>query len=319
MKYNLEELGFILYNNRSVSGVVKNFIPNDIDPIKLIKIEEVLEYYKDIFHNQKEVEINIREFDTQSDDIKIFPKDIENLKQKVLDAHHNLSGIELDYLSQRNISQEIIDEYKLGGLSNIKEYQDLITLNATCHPVLKNIIVDGNEGGGIIIPLFKNQRLINCAIRKISDMGKLKYSLACPDLDVWGLDDIQDQVVYLTEGLFDMMALRSLGLKSVSVSSAMWSGIQLYKLLDRKPKYIVIFCDNDNVGLKTGFILHKFFNVIGIRNKTIISKYHKDPAEHIFENKLGMDDFEDINITLDMINLKQDNFNFINYLKNRKF
>ena len=49
----MEELGFILYNNRSVNGVVKNFIPNNIDPIKLIKIENVLEHFKNIFKNEK--------------------------------------------------------------------------------------------------------------------------------------------------------------------------------------------------------------------------------------------------------------------------
>lgn len=53
MRYSMEELGFILYNNRSVNGVVKNFIPNNIDPIKLIKIENVLEHFKNIFKNEK--------------------------------------------------------------------------------------------------------------------------------------------------------------------------------------------------------------------------------------------------------------------------
>ncbi len=33
--YTIEELSFILYNNRSVNGVVKNFIPKDINPFKL--------------------------------------------------------------------------------------------------------------------------------------------------------------------------------------------------------------------------------------------------------------------------------------------
>ena len=40
MKYTKEELGFILYNNRSVNGVVSNFIPK-INPIKLIRIEKL--------------------------------------------------------------------------------------------------------------------------------------------------------------------------------------------------------------------------------------------------------------------------------------
>lgn len=204
-------------------------------------------------------------------------------------------------------------------MSLITDYKDLEILNATCHPVLKPILEDGLEDGGIIIPLFRDDLLINCAIRKLSDIGKLKYSLACPDIDVWGLDDIEGEEVWITEGLFDMMALRSIGLKSVSVSSAMWSGIQLYKLLEKKPKSIIIFCDNDNVGLKTGLILHKFFNINGIYNKTVISSGSKDASEHVFQNKLGLDDIKDIRITMDMIDNLEDNYNFIKYLKNRKF
>ena len=41
--YTKEELGFILYNNRSVNGSVNNFIPNTINPFKLIKIEKEFE------------------------------------------------------------------------------------------------------------------------------------------------------------------------------------------------------------------------------------------------------------------------------------
>jgi len=317
--YTIEELSFILYNNRSVNGVVKNFIPTNIDAFKLNDIENKLDHYKKIFNSQKFVEINRDEVDENCEDINVTPIAIQNLTNVVKSSHLNLSGTELEYLLNRGIKQNIIDQWYIGGLSSITDYKDLEVLNATCHPVLKPILEDGIEGGGIIIPLFKNDKLINCAIRKLSDIGKLKYSLSCPDIDVWGLDDISGEEVWITEGLFDMMALRSIGLKSASVSSAMWSGIQLYKLLEKKPKSIVIFCDNDNVGLKTGLILHKFFNVSGIHNKTVISNHSKDASEHIFQNGLGLNDIADIRITMNMIDNLEDNFNFIKYLKNRKF
>jgi 5S rRNA maturation endonuclease (ribonuclease M5) len=317
--YTIEELSFILYNNRSVNGVVKNFIPKDINPFKLNDIENKLDHYKKIYNDQKFVEINRNEIDETCEDIHVTPITIQNLTNMVKLSHLNLCGKELEYLLNRGITQDIISQWFIGGMSLITDYKDLEILNATCHPVLKPILEDGLEDGGIIIPLFRDDLLINCAIRKLSDIGKLKYSLACPDIDVWGLDDIEGEEVWITEGLFDMMALRSIGLKSVSVSSAMWSGIQLYKLLEKKPKSIIIFCDNDNVGLKTGLILHKFFNINGIYNKTVISSGSKDASEHVFQNKLGLDDIKDIRITMDMIDNLEDNYNFIKYLKNRKF
>lgn len=315
--YSIEELSFIAYNNRSMDGVVKNFIPHDIDIEKLLKIESILSHLRKVFYEQKFIEIERSDLNENANDIIIYPQDIKNLKEKILNSR--LNNIELNYLVNRGIKKDTIEKWNLSGLSSISDYQDLIILNATCHPVLNKIIEDGVEGGGIIIPLFKNGELINCAIRKISDIGKLKYSLACPDIDVWGIEDIENEEIYITEGLFDMMALRSIGFKSASVSSAMWSGIQLYKLIQNNPKFINIFCDNDSVGLKTGFILHKFFNIIGINNKTIVSEKFKDASEHIFQNKMNMDTIVDININLSMIDESTNDFNLGSYLKNRKF
>ena len=40
--YTQEELGFILYNNRSVKNVVSNFLPK-LNPFKLFQIEHQFE------------------------------------------------------------------------------------------------------------------------------------------------------------------------------------------------------------------------------------------------------------------------------------
>ena len=246
MKYTTEELAFILYNNLSVDGVVNNFIPTNINPFELVKIDNILENFRKIFNGQKFIEINRNEVNETAEDIFVDQNDIKSVGDKLLNI--GIDGFELEYLLKRGIGYDIINEWKIRGLSQIKDYNNLVILNATCHPVLKTLLSDGIEGGGIVIPLFKNNELINCAIRKISDVGKLKYSLACPDIDVWGLEDIEEASdVWITEGLFDMMALRSIGIKSVSVSSAMWSSIQLYRLIKMNPKSITIFCDHDSI------------------------------------------------------------------------
>lgn len=322
MSYTKHELTFILFNNRSVEGVVKNFICDyQIDGYKLIKLEQKLDWCKRIYEkDQKFVEIDIRELDINSVDIEVKPEDISNVQDQIISAHINLSGLEYNYLKNRGISDDIIKEWKIGGLSNITNIKALESINATCHPVLKPILEDGLEGGGIIIPLFDNNRIANVAIRKLSDVGKLKYSLAVPDLPVWGLDDINpgDQI-WICEGLFDMMALRKEGVKAASVSSAMWSGPQLYQLLQRQPYQINILADNDQVGKRTAKILQRFFNLSGINSRTYLCPDSKDAAEHIFEKKRTLSEIKEIEITKEMIQEEDQSFNFLKYLKNRTF
>lgn len=322
MSYTKHELTFILFNNRSVEGVVKNFICDyQIDGYKLIKLEEKLDWCKRIYEkDQKFVEIDIKELDINSVDIEVRPEDISNVQDQIISAHINLSGLEYNYLKNRGISDDIIKEWKIGGLSNITNLETLEVINATCHPVLKPILEDGLEDGGIIIPLFDNNRIVNVAIRKLSDVGKLKYSLAVPDLPVWGLDDINpgDQI-WICEGLFDMMALRKEGVKAASVSSAMWSGPQLYQLLQRQPSQINILADNDQVGKRTAKILQRFFNLSGVKSKTFLCPDSKDAAEHIFEKRKPISSIQEVEITKEMIQEEDQSFNFLKYLKNRTF
>lgn len=319
--YTKEELGFILYNNRSVNGVVKNFLPN-LDPIKILKIESRLEKSKLLFENDNRmVEVSTNDLDITASDIIVNPSDINKLTDLILENIGNFSEEEYQYLTNRGFGDTTILEWKLLGLSSIKEEKDLITLGATSHPILSKIFDDGIVKGGIIIPMFENDKLVNCAIRKINSHKSLKYSLACPDIPVWGLSKIdEDEEIWITEGIFDMMALIKLGKKAVSCSSAMWTGIQLYKILEKKPSGITIFSDKDSVGLRTSAILKDFFITYNIPTRILISKVAKDPAEHYFEKYQNSSRFQEIDVTLEMIDTcKDESFNFIEYLKNRKF
>lgn len=322
MSYSKEEITFILFNNRSVEGVVRNFIYDyRIDGHRLIKLEEKLDWCKRIYETeQKFVEVSTKELDLSTKDIRVTPVDIYNAQKDILKAHENLSGVEYEYLKNRGITDDVIKKWKIGGLSNIKDAKTLESINATCHPILKPILEDGLEGGGIIIPLFEKNEIINVAIRKISDVGKLKYSLAVPDLPVWGLDDInKGDEIWICEGLFDMMALRSRGVKASSVSSAMWSGPQLYQLMEKLPGSINILADNDQVGKRTAKILQRFFNLNGFKTKTYLCPDSKDAAEHIFEKRKNIKLIQEVEITKEMISEEDQSFNFLKYLKNRTF
>ena len=49
MNYTKQQLGYILYNNRSVEGVVKNFLNFECDAEKLIDIEKKFEWCKSLY------------------------------------------------------------------------------------------------------------------------------------------------------------------------------------------------------------------------------------------------------------------------------
>jgi hypothetical protein len=322
MKYTIEQLGFILYNNRSVEGVVQNFLDLTINPFRLIQIEKKFDWCKSLYSNlEKMVEVDLSLLNPDSDDEIVTPEQLESISELTLSNLGKFSNLEKDFLIKRKITDSIIDKYQILGLSQFTDKEHLRVIGATCHPILQSFLKDGIDEGGIVFPLFKDGKLINCSIRRITDVGKLKYTLAVPDTPVWGLDDVdEDSELWICEGLFDMIALREQGIKAVSPSSAMWSGIQLYQLLEKKPSKIVIFCDNDRVGLKTGLVLNKFFNLFQIPSVTIHSKNCKDAAEHFFENNYSFDDLETIRITREMIEEKNDNsFDFLKYLQKRKF
>jgi len=320
--YTNEELGFILYNNRSVKGVVSNFLPN-FNPHKLMKIENQFSRCKEMFNNDNRmVEINIDELDTEAEDVIITPEELASLTDLIRENIGLLNTNEFEYLENRGFGEKTILDWDILGLSNIKEIRHHEILGSTCHPVLKKIMIDGIENGGILIPLFdEKDRLINCSVRKINSSKSLKYSLACPDIPVWGLDRFdKGQEIWITEGIFDMMALFNLGKKSVSCSSGMWSGLQLYQVLEKEPSSIVVFADNDSVGLRTSAILKEFFTMNNIQTRIVISKIAKDPAEHYFQKNQTLDNLLEIDVTLDMIEEhKDDVFNFLRHMKNRKY
>ena len=323
--YSKEELSFILFNNRSVKGVVKNFLPININPYKLIELEENLSKIKSMYNSGRFIEVNSNELDLNSDDIYVNKKQIRELTPIISELIGSFNELEYEYLINRGIGEHTILKHKLFGLSSVKDREYLEILGATVHPVLKKFLDDGINVGGIVIPLFENGELVNCAIRKISiennDTKTLKYSLACPDVPVWGLDTISEgSEIWITEGIFDMFAINNMGKNAVSCSSAMWSGIQLYQILNKKPSKITIVADNDPVGLRTASILRDLFDYYLINTKVVVSKFAKDAAEHYFQKMRNLDEFIEIDINDDMIPLTTDvSYDFINHLKTRAF
>ena len=237
---------------------------------------------------------------------------------------------EYQYLKDRGISDDIIKRGKLGGISHITNQDDLDILGIATHPIMNNMFDGGTKGGGIIIPLINNKgELINASYRKISDYNKLKYTHACPDMYIWGVEDINPgDIVWLVEGVFDKYVLETIlpeGSKVIATSSASISPIQYMKIISRRPDKVNIICDNDQVGFRMGAVAKKIFNLSRINCSTFYFDESKDVSDHILKNNGDIFDLIKINITKDFIEEQGTEYedriplNFFDYLKNRKF
>jgi hypothetical protein len=293
---DIGNLNYIIFNNRS-QELVSNFLPK-LDVKKLISVESKFRFVNTLFKHPYDVNIDENDLNMNYKDIVYTLDDIKGLKDKILSSNKVIKDSkEYDTLKARNISDSLIDKYKIASLSYGWTKEELDILGFSLHPLLTNIL-QIQTTCGIIIPYFnKDGDMINAAIRRFEN-GPLKYTLSVPDVDIFGVDDIEDgSELWICEGIFDCMALRSLGLNAITVSSASWSTIQLYKLLEKKPTLVNIFSDYDYTGLKTSAIMTKFLNINGIESKTWISNCCKDAAEHIFEKGHDMDKVEQTIVT----------------------
>jgi hypothetical protein len=331
-KYNNDDLVYIAYNNRSLTNVVNNFIPKlDINELLFLqKVESDFNFARNLYLKNQEMGLEITDLDLNALDIIVKPNDIKERKQLILDAHKNLQGDDYSYLKDRGITDKIIEKGKFGSISYITNKEDLEILGIATHPTMNKMFDGGTKGGGIILPQFnKDDELINCSFRKISDYNKLKYTHSCPDMFVWGIDDVnENDIIWLVEGVFDKYTLEEIlpeGSKVISTSSATISPIQYYKIISKRPSKINIICDNDQVGFRTGAIAQKVFQFNKINCSTFYFDSGKDVSDHFLLNDGDIFDLIKVQITNDMIDKKGTEYedrislNFFDYLKNRKF
>lgn len=319
MSYTTEQINHIIYNNRTFEGVTSNFLPklDKFDILKLLELEKQINFVNKIVSKDKQILIDKTKLELDKKDIKLLPEELHKIKV----SSRNFSQIELDLLERKNIPKHIIEEYDISPLSQFRNNREiLVKLGVTTHPLFKKLLGSDSDSDGLIIPLYENRILINSVIRKATDLTKLKYGISVPSLNLWGDPKWENEELYITEGVFDMMAIRNEGLKCISSSSSSFNDIQYLKVIKGKPKIINILVDNDSSGYSSALKAQKIYGLNGIECKTFASKKAKDMAEHFFEMKLGWEDIKEIKITMKMIENGKDNiFDFLKYLENRKF
>ena len=239
---------------------------------KLISLRENLEKIKSMYLDGKQ-KITIY------DNIKFNKEQLIELNDIILNNIGTFNDNEYEYLINRGFGEQTILNNRLLGLSSIGDMK----------------LLDGIDDG-IVIPLFEDNKLVNCSIRTICNNQKLKYKLLLPDISIWGLEEIDDnQEIWITEGIFDMIAMKKMGKPSISSSSDNWSDVQLYKILSKNPTNIVIVSDNDPIGIKNASILKDLFEYYLVPTKVVISSVAKDAAEHYFQKSRDISDFIEVN------------------------
>lgn len=313
MSYTIEQINHIIYNNRTYEGVVKNFMPKlEIKDIQLLlEIDKQLKFVNKLVNKNTSIVIDKERLELDKPDFELFPNQLENLKvsSKLFDNQ------EQKLLEIKKIPQHIIDQYDISPLSQLN-LETLELLGVRTHPIMEKLLGDGISSG-LLIPLYRDGKLINSVFRKTESLTKLKYGITVPSLDLWG-DEEYDEV-WLCEGLFDMMAIRGQGKKCVSASSCSLNDFQYFKIIKNRPSMVNIFTDNDISGYRSSLKSQKLFSLNRIPSRIFSSDTSKDAAEHFFEREDGWDKIKEIRITSEMIEREDDVIDFLEYLQKRQF
>ena len=142
MNYSKEELAYILYNNRSISGVVSKFLPKNIDLQILLQIERKLNWCKKIYNQfERFIEIDKSKLDIDSEDVSLSKEDLSNLDSVVKSSISRFSDTEKIFLEKRGITKEITTKYQLCLGWNFSSLATLCYKNSPkCHKNNKNLV-----------------------------------------------------------------------------------------------------------------------------------------------------------------------------------
>lgn len=188
---------------------------------------------------------------------------IDEIKKMYSKAHSNLS--KTDYFTQRGISQELQEKYKVGYL---KEYDNEFIIV----PCTDTFYVKRN---------LKKHEFRNLAGGQI-DLFNGYY-----------LDQDNDEPIFIVEGVFDALSVEEVGYRAISLNG--WGN---YKIVveklsqnDKKP-YLILFLDNDVAGKNATIELEKRLSDLDIPFMDIgKNSEHKDANEYLLNDREGFIEF----------------------------
>lgn len=212
------------------------------------------------------------------------------------------SKIAMQYLKNRGIGDDIIDEFKLGysdrTSSNLKGFLKLSGVPndiflSTGIVRMKNEELYDMFRGRIIIPIFDvNRRIIGFGGRTIEKEGFPKYvnspesSIFSKRTVLFGIDKTRKEIsekneVFVVEGYFDFISLYMNGFRNIvsTLGTAVTEG-QVSKLRNYTEN-ITLMLDGDEAGIKSSLRLIEMFGEMGVNGNMVVLPEGHDPDSFV--------------------------------------
>lgn len=191
----------------------------------------------------------------------------EDFSKFVEEAHKNIS--KTDYLSKRGISEALIKKYHIGF-----------------------------DGKGVIVPLSYRGKVVSY-VKRFIEGERRYYNPEGVKLVPFNIDIKQD-VVFVTEGVFDALAVEEVvGLPAIALLGSQNHNVLLENL---HCDYYIIMLDNDETGQKQALELYNKLKGKGKKVTLFDSSLYpaevKDPSEWLVKNKDGFKKVLDLYVTI---------------------
>lgn len=228
----------------------------------------------------------------------------------VIDAVLNNTSNDLelsirDWLIDRGVTQEQVRSFR--SFSQVRRRKERIALGIEIHPAIQKWVGCSTPQGVMMTAFGIDGAISGVHLRMLSTVPKIKFGASIPLLhiasNVWRYQRLYFHAapfqagddVWLVEGIFDGLALDTLGLHYFSPSSGTWSCEQLFSLISQlrkcKPGRVICAHDNDRVGMKENLFL---WSVLKPEFQTEIFVYPpnvKDMSELICKHRSNPSEF----------------------------
>jgi len=190
----------------------------------------------------------------------------EDYTTKITELYHFQSDQDRAYFSNRGISPEIINKYKL-------------------------CIGDMGSGRRAILPVWEDGKAIYYTGRALTDQQNPKYKNANGSAHLFNSRHITNPInqdpIIICEGIFDALSIEEVGGQAIALNST--SNVK--KLLSLCAQYkpvgkLILALDNDPAGAKAKEELEKGLRGLGIGFKSFgFSSIYKDPNEYLIGDR----------------------------------
>jgi hypothetical protein len=187
------------------------------------------------------------------------------------------------------------------GITNIKVLSKYRILSCNPQKVIPNELLPNLHNIWAytnIIPVWKNQEVVNCILRRNDSLSTLNnkiYNLKGLPLEIFNISYLskcdKDDVIYITEGIFDCLSLENYGIKSICLNSVtmyrrLLDSVKINQEYLRRNNIKLMTClDNDEVGKKYSEIIRDELKSLCIKNNILHLSGYKDINDFLVSDK----------------------------------